>query len=140
MEYYAYRHLDVDRPDWRPLEQVASRTAKRRDVPTIDPGDFMYMGHLRSVDGEPDLHLYKHYKSRRYLNIDEQLRFFTFLCGEEDKPFFEATVYYRRLRSTREAIERLEPDRFSSPASTLAGDLRDNVVPLRRRRRGGSVA
>ena len=38
------------------------------------------MGHLRSRDGEPDLHLYKHYGTRRYLNVDDQLRFFAFVA------------------------------------------------------------
>ncbi len=100
MKYYVYRHVDVDRPAWTPLQQVATRTTKRRDLPTIHPAEFMYMGHLRSREGEPDLHLYRHYDTRRYLNIDEQLRFFEFCFGEEEKPFFECDVYYRRLRGT----------------------------------------
>src|SRR5262245_9688507 len=131
MKYYVYRYLDVGRAVWTPLGEVAARTAKRRDVPTIEPAEFMYMGHLRSPDGEPDLHLYKHYNTRRYLNIDDRLRFFAFVVSDDDKPFFETDVYYRRLRSMREAVERLELQR---------SDVPDNVVPLRRLPRpGGSV-
>jgi hypothetical protein len=140
MKYYVYRHVDVDRPAWTPLQQVATRTTKRRDLPTIHPAEFMYMGHLRSRDGEPDLHLYKHDDTRRYLNIDKQLRFFAFCFGEEEKPFFECDVYYRRLRGTREAIERLDLDILSPRAADDRSDLPDNVVPLRRPRPGGSVA
>jgi hypothetical protein len=140
MKYYVYRHLDVDRPAWTALEQVATRTTKRRDLPTIHPAEFIYMGHLQSREGEPDLHLYKHYDTRRYLNIDEQLRFFAFLFGEDEKPFFESDVYYRRLRGTREAIEQLELDILSPRPAGDRSDLPDNVVPLRRPRPGGSVA
>ena len=140
MKYYVYRYLDLGRPVWTPLQDVAAKTSKRRDLPTIHPAEFMYMGHLRSRDGEPDLHLYKHYGTRRYLNVDDQLRFFAFVVGEDDKPFFETDVYYRRLRSMREAIERLELDARASRAADRTGDLPDNVVPLRRRRPGGSVA
>jgi hypothetical protein len=140
MKYYVYRYLDVGRAVWTPLQHVATKTAKRRDLPTIDPAEFMYMGHLRSRDGEPDLHLYKHYNRRRYLNIDDQLRFFAFVVGVDHKPFFETDVYYRRLRSMREAIERLDLDVRSPRAVDHRGDVPDNVIPLRRPRSGGSVA
>jgi hypothetical protein len=141
MKYYAYRYLDVGRAVWTPLHAVAAKTAKRCDVPTIEPAEFMYMGHLRSCDGEPDLHLYKHYDTRRYLNIDDRLRFFAFVIGDDDKAFFETDVYYWRLRSLREAVERLELHTISRRAADRRGDLPDNVVPLRRRSRpGGSVA
>jgi hypothetical protein len=139
MKYYVYRYLDVGRPVWTPLEQLAVSTAKRRDLPTIDPAEFMYMGHLRSRAGEPDLHLYKHYDTRRYLNIDDRMRCFAFVCGEDDKPFFETDVYYRRLRSIGEAIERLELAAAARRAADR-GELPDNVIPMRRSRRGGSVA
>jgi hypothetical protein len=109
--------------------------------PADDPSGRVHVhGHLQAGTGEPDLHLYKHYGTRRYLNIDDQLRFFAFVVGEDDKPFFEADVYYRRLRSMREAIERLELHRLSPGPLDDAGDVPDNVVPLRRRRPGGSVA
>jgi hypothetical protein len=141
MKYYVYGYLDVGRPVWTPLQDVAAKTTKRRDLPAIHPAEFMYMGHLRSRDGEPDLHLYKHYDSRRYLNIDDQLRFFAFVVGDHDQPFFETDVYYRRLRSMREAIERLDLDRLSPrPVDHHRDGVPDNVVPLRRRRPGGSVA
>ena len=139
MKYYVYRRLDVDRPVWTPLEQVATKT-KRRDLPTIHPAEFMCMGRLRSREGEPDLHLYKHYDTRRYINIDEQLRLFAFCFADAEKPFFECDVYYRRLRSTREAIERLDLDTLSPRAADDRSDLPDNVVVLRRPRPGGSVA
>jgi len=38
-------------------------------LPPFDPFDFMYMGRLTAVD-VPDVHMYKHRWTRRYLNID----------------------------------------------------------------------
>ena len=141
MKFYAYRYRDIDGPTWGPLEQVADRTAKRRDVPTIDVDEFMYMGQLQSLDDRPDMHLYKHFWTRWYLNVDDELQYYVYLCGEEDKPFFETTVYYRRLGSLRDAVNRLELDlRARTPWS---GDTAtpNNVVPLRRASRGrGSIA
>src|SRR6266508_992778 len=137
--FYAYHYRDIDGPVWKPLEIVAERAAKRRDVPTIDVDDFMYMGQLRSLDDRPDMHLYKHYATRRYLNVDDRLQYYVFLWGEDDKPVFEAEVYYRRLRSLREALDRLDLDLLTRMAWPPAVDTPDNVVPLRRPH-GGSVA
>lgn len=45
--------MKVDEPNWKPLESVLPRFACE---------EFMYMGRCG------DIHLYKHYFSRRYLN------------------------------------------------------------------------
>jgi hypothetical protein len=38
---YRYRYVDVQWPDWAPLERVAELTAQSADLPTIEPGPFM---------------------------------------------------------------------------------------------------
>jgi hypothetical protein len=54
----------------RPLETVARTVAGNPRFPWFDIGDFMIMdGYLRR--SRPTLILYKHYYTRRYLNIDE---------------------------------------------------------------------
>ena len=139
MKLYSFCHVDVDEPDWGPLQTTALRTLDRFDVASISPGDFMCMGRLDSLDGGAPLHLYKHIDTRRYLNIDADLRYFAYVDDghDLDKPFLEAVVHYRRLRGVASAIERLALDRRGYPVS----DLPPNVVPFdRSRRRGGSVA
>lgn len=56
--------------DWtRPLEAVARTIAGVRRYRFFDLGDFMIMAQVRRRD-RPDLHLYKHVHTRRYLNLD----------------------------------------------------------------------
>jgi len=94
----------------------------------------------------PDLHLYKHYVSRGYLNVDEAHRLFVFMWGsgddDLDRPFCEVDVYYKKLRGLAQGLEFLDvhfldPDDqwrsrpVSPPAEPV--DVVGNVVPLRRR-------
>jgi hypothetical protein len=62
--------FDIDAPaDWAPLERLAELCGKRPDLPDVDPDQFMYMG--RAVRrGRPQVLLYKHIWTRRYLNLD----------------------------------------------------------------------
>jgi hypothetical protein len=46
--------ISADEPNWEPLERV---------LPLHQCSDFMYMGRAREIE------LYKHYMTRRYLNI-----------------------------------------------------------------------
>lgn len=61
-----YAEIEANEPDWKPLETVLSRRACE---------DFMYMGRCG------DIHLYKHYFSRRYLNISSDGGRFYRYCG-----------------------------------------------------------
>lgn len=61
MTVAAYPDMKVDEPNWKPLESVLSRRACE---------EFMYMGRCG------DIHLYKHYFSRRYLNISSDAEHF----------------------------------------------------------------
>jgi hypothetical protein len=57
--------MELSEPDWRPLEAALSPQACAR---------FMYMGH------EGEIVLYKHYDTRRYLNIHAETgRFFRYV-------------------------------------------------------------
>lgn len=145
MKLYAFRHVNVDRPDWAPLQSLALRLPAHPDLPAIHPADFMWMGELESLDGGPVMHLYKHTITRMYLNLDTDLRTYVFVDGDDNRPFFEATVYYRRLRGVAAALERLELREVGLDASPRIDPATDatpsNVVPLRRHsRRSGSVA
>ena len=145
MKLNAYRHVNVDRPDWAPLQRLALGLTAYPDLPPIHPADFTWMGELESLDGAPAMHLYKHMVTRMYLNLDTDLRTYVYVDGDHKRPFFEATLYYRRLRGIAAAIERLELDQFDLATGrrldASAGALPDNVVPLRSRRPGrGSVA
>ena len=56
--------------DWtRPLEAVARTIADVRRYRFFDLGDFMIMAQVRRRD-RPDLYLYKHVYTRRYLTLD----------------------------------------------------------------------
>lgn len=55
------------RPDWRPLEKVLSQR---------ECAEFMYMAHFGTIA------LYKHWLTRRYLNIDSETgRFYRYADG-----------------------------------------------------------
>jgi hypothetical protein len=58
--------LTYGEPVWGPLERLQGAG----DV--LDCGHFMYMGSWNGI------HLYKHFLTRRYLNLDEQDRAFRF--------------------------------------------------------------
>jgi hypothetical protein len=57
-------------PDWGPLERIAALCATRSELSLLDADDFMYMARLVPLDVGPELHLYKHIHTRRYLNLD----------------------------------------------------------------------
>ncbi len=141
---YRYRYVDVHWPDWAPLERVAELTAQSADLPTIEPGPFMYMGRLESA-GRPALHLYKHGITRCYLNLDDQGHTYVYVWGDTDldKPFTECDVYYEALPDLRTALDRLDLhlDDWSPQVDGYAAESppRDDVVvplhPRRSRRR-----
>lgn len=64
--------IDVTTPDWKPLEAVESRN------PKVKADDFMYMG---SVDQNGTIiRMYKHWNTRRYLNIDTKGGFWRYIA------------------------------------------------------------
>ena len=122
MKLHAYRHVNVDRPDWAPLNSLVRRLAAHPDLPAIDPADFMWMGQLPVALTAPRRCTSTSTSScGRYLNVDTDLRTYVYVDGDQNRPFFNANVYFRRLRGIAGAVERLELVAFALP---------DNVVPL----------
>lgn len=154
MKLYSFRPTKRNRPDWTPLTAIAKRSAARADVPTIAADDFMWMCEMESVDAGAPLHSYKHIDTRRYLNVDADLRLFAYVDDLDDEafsvPLSELVVHYRRLGGLAWAIERLDlgwrrfHDDVIGVLDDATGDSRSwpaNVTPLiRYRRGGGSVA
>ena len=56
---------------WAPLEAVARVVAGEPHYRFFDLADFMLMGKLRRRKPRPDLLIYKHRFTRRYLHLDE---------------------------------------------------------------------
>jgi hypothetical protein len=152
MKLYAFRESNYERPEWAPLLAITQRTADRADVPTIAVDDFMWMCEMASLDGGAPLHLYKRIDTRRYLNIDSDLRMYAYVpdLDDDDTPMSELVVHYRRLGGLAWAIERLGLGwrRFHDDALHALDPSADhrtpwpsNVTAIRRPRRpGGSVA
>ena len=109
---HTYFFKDIDEPCWEPLERVAELTVVSPDLPVIDPGHFMYMARLESP-GQPDLNLYKHYYTRRYLNLDDAGHAYVF-AGESPasrrRQPFEDAGRYEPLPDLLTALARLDLD------------------------------
>ena len=153
MKLYSFREANYDRPNWAPLLAIANKTAARASIPTIAVDDFMWMCEMESVDGGAPLHLYKHIDTRRYLNVDADLRLFAYVDDLDDEafdvPLSELVVHYRRLGGLAFAIERLDLGwrRFHDDVlevldgATGSRTWPANVTALRKyRRRRGTVA
>ncbi len=88
---------------WDPLLAVAART---RESPRLldrcfEVGDFMVMGRDRRR-GRPLVYLYKHRDTRRYLNVDAQLRAYRYVTPRRRDT---SQGSYRRLASLEEGID-----------------------------------
>jgi hypothetical protein len=132
---YAYRYVDVAGPTWAPLERIVARTVRSRSLPTLEADHFMYAGHLVSMDGRPDLHLYKHGITRCHLNVDDRYALYGYITGDggADTPWTERNVYYTRHRRLADALEDLHLERLEN-AFGAERPLPENVVSLDRQR------
>lgn len=137
MKLFAYRYIRAEGPEWGPLESIVERTVRRRDVHMLDADDFAYGGHLVSLDGRPDMHLYKHGVTRGYLNVDDRLRLYGYVDGDRGpyRSHFERAVYYCRHRSLAVALDCLGLH-LCGWQGAPAGSGPDNVVSIWRARRG----
>jgi hypothetical protein len=61
----------IDPGWWAPLEAVARVSAGQPHYAFFDPADFMLMGRIVRRSPRADLLLYKHWYTRRYLNLDQ---------------------------------------------------------------------
>lgn len=96
-------------PDWRPLERFLRAATRPGSSFGLDPSEFMYM--VRVVaPGRPDVHLYKHIDTRRYLNLDDAGHAYAFVGSASDTGAAELAGHYRPLRDIRAAVDRLGLD------------------------------
>ena len=132
---------DVDPiPDewWEPLlgvERLMQESPRLLDR-CFRLGDFMLMGRERRRS-RPLVYLYKHKDTRRYLNVDPQLRAYVFVYARSGN----SDGSYRRLDTLEEGIDgvglwelpRFRPDlvaqRLGIPARELTAFFRREVIP-----------
>ena len=68
-----------DAPNWRPLEKLADAAAGC--AVRLNPDDFIWMGPNAGPVGV-ELERYKHYETRRYLNVDQAGHAYRFEQGQ----------------------------------------------------------
>ncbi len=62
---------DRVRPEWfAPLEQLSLLVATDVGLPQINPDHFLYTARIQR-NGRPDIHVYRHVGTRRFLNVDD---------------------------------------------------------------------
>lgn len=90
--------------DWcEPLHLVARAIVHHREAAYFDVADFMVMGKLHRR-GRPDLILYKHCDTRRYLNLDAGGHAYRYLPPPTGS---ESLGQYRQHRDLTAAIDEL---------------------------------
>jgi hypothetical protein len=95
-------------PLWAPLEGVALVARSRADLPSFHEGEFMYMATLFSAPDDLRLHLYKHFDTRRYLNLDVEGRAYAHLGEAAGTADPRSAGRYQRYRTLADAIDRVE--------------------------------
>jgi hypothetical protein len=97
------RGVPVDPSWWAPLEGVARTVRGVRRYQFFDLGDFMLMGcEIRSP--RPRVVLYKHYYTRRYLNLDDGGHAYRYAVPRS-KP--DGPGRYLKHRSLADAVDHL---------------------------------
>ncbi len=71
---------------WAPLEAVASVVADEPHYRFFDLADFMHVGKLRRREPRPDLLIYKHRFTRRYLHLDEAGHAYRYVAPARSQP------------------------------------------------------
>ncbi len=100
-------------PDWRPLGAVSRVVRASPDLPPFHPGEFMCMATLENRRKGIVLRLYKHYDTRRYINIDQAGHTYEYWPGSDEQWERDKAVTpdfggrYRLHRSLRHAVDRL---------------------------------
>ena len=104
MATYWLTLTDAVDPDWwEPLERLAA-SLEGRDLPRIDPTDFVYAAQV-DRPGLPLLHVYRHLHTRKCLNVDAAGTTWRFVGrgrGQEG---------YEQLLDPAEALARAEIER-----------------------------
>lgn len=92
-------------PSWlEPLEIVAATIASNHRYRLFDLGDFMIMGRVVRSQ-RPDITLYKHHYTRRYLNLDHTGRPYRYIPPRRDSRGSGRYVVHRDLRHALDQLE-----------------------------------
>ena len=95
-------------PDWAPLEKVARVARRSRELPPFHEGEFMYMACVRNTRQRVAIHLYKHYDTRRYLNLDEAGHAYAYRGSTGDESDLGSSGRYQRYQTLVDAVDRLD--------------------------------
>ncbi len=109
MGTHTYYICDVDEPDWGPIQRLADRLRTEDGESVIEPAHFMYMVRIHAK-GQPDIHLYKHIDTRRYINLDDDGNAYIYVPGRRDVERVESGFMgrYRLLPDIDTAIANLD--------------------------------
>lgn len=112
--FRTFKTVHVDRePDWRPLAAVSRVVRATPDLPSFHPGEFMCMATLENRRKGVVLRLYKHYDTRRYINLDQAGHAYEYWPGSDEQWERDREVTprfggrYRLHRSLEHAVHRL---------------------------------
>jgi hypothetical protein len=103
---------------WAPLEAVARAIAHEHYYRFFDLSDFMLMAKVVRRNSRPDIFLYKHYYTRRYLNLDEAGHAYRYVPPRD---LFHGEGRYLKHRSLRAALDHLELWELPWMKPSLAG-------------------
>ena len=96
-----------DEPVWEPLESAALYSRMGGALHPFHEGEFMYMALVRPARKQLRIHLYKHYDTRRYLNLGDDGNAYAFR-GPVSPDSDGSGGRYQRYRSLRHAFAHLE--------------------------------
>jgi hypothetical protein len=96
-----------DEPVWEPLEFVARTSRESALLPSFHEGEFMYMAMVRRPRNTLTIHLYKHFDTRLYLNLDDAGNAYAFR-GPVSPDSDGSGGRYQQYRSLRHAVRHVE--------------------------------
>jgi hypothetical protein len=105
---FSTRAVFPDMPTWTPLEQVAALCRSDPDLPNVHAAEFMYMGAVANAGKRLTIHLYKHIRSRRYLNLDDAAHAYEYLGSDIASTDELSGGRYRPHRSIAAAVRHVE--------------------------------
>ena len=82
---FTTRYRSLDEPVWEPLAAVSRLVRSTPDLPDFHPGEFMWMACVENRRKRLVIHLYKHYDTRCYLNLDEAGHAYEFFYYDDER-------------------------------------------------------
>lgn len=107
-------YVEVDEPQWGPLEALSALVRQRCDLRHFHPGEFMYMATVGVARRQLVIHLYKHIDTRRYLNLDDGMHAYVYIETPAEVQQANYSGRYRQLRSLPAALDRLDLHLFET--------------------------